>query len=143
MTQSAPQIIQGGFHSDERGSIAFVNSFVFEGVKRFYSILHPNTETVRAWQGHKLERKWFFVASGSFKLVLVKIGDWNTPLADGQPYEYLLDEEKPKILAVPGGYVNGFQATSPNSRLMVFSDASVEESVRDDYRFEKNLWYRW
>ena len=81
METKEPQIVPGGIHSDERGSISFVNGFSFTGVKRFYSISHSTTDIIRAWQGHQVESKWFFVASGSFKIVLVKIADWGQPQA--------------------------------------------------------------
>lgn len=138
-----PKIINGGFHSDERGSISFVNEFDFSEVKRFYNICHPTTEVIRAWQGHKEESKWFYVNSGSFKIVLVKIDDWGLGTNANMPVEFHLDFSEPQILFIPGGYVNGFQATSPNSKLMVFSNFTIEESKNDDFRFDKSLWYKW
>tara|TARA_R110002124_G_scaffold170608_4_gene338200 strand:- start:8024 stop:8449 length:426 start_codon:yes stop_codon:yes gene_type:complete len=138
-----PKIISGGIHSDERGSISFVNGFDFSEVKRFYNICHSTTEIIRAWQGHKEESKWFYVSSGSFKIVLVKIDDWALGIKANLPLEFHLDFSEPQILFIPGGYVNGFQATSPDSQLMVFSNFTMEESKNDDFRFEKDLWYKW
>ena len=51
-------IIQGGRHTDERGSIWFVNSFKFKDVKHFYIIEQPKN-IVHAWQGQKIEIKYF------------------------------------------------------------------------------------
>ena len=62
-----PGIIQGGQHVDARGKLTFFNDFDMGAVKRFYVIEHPDTETVRAWQAHKTEQKWFHVIAGSFK----------------------------------------------------------------------------
>ena len=138
-----PKIISGGIHSDERGSISFINEFDFSEVKRFYNIYHSSTEVVRAWQGHKEESKWFYVSSGSFKIVLVKIDDWDLGRTANLPLEFHLEFSKPQILFIPGGYVNGFQATTSDSKLMVFSDFTIEESKNDDFRFDKNLWYKW
>ena len=60
------RLIQGGSHVDARGSISFVNDFDFKNVCRFYCIT-PKTKTeVRAWQGHKIESKWFYCISGVF-----------------------------------------------------------------------------
>jgi hypothetical protein len=53
-----PTIITGGSHTDNRGTISFVNDFKFEGVERFYTIHHPNTKIIRAWQGHTQESKY-------------------------------------------------------------------------------------
>ena len=55
-----PTIIQGGSYTDDRGTIDFVNDFHFEGVKRFYTITHPDTSIVRAWQGHTSNAKYFY-----------------------------------------------------------------------------------
>jgi dTDP-4-dehydrorhamnose 3,5-epimerase len=44
---------------------------------------------------------------------------------------------------IPGGYANGFKALEDNSRLLAFSNLSLEESRQDDYRFEKNMWKNW
>lgn len=138
-----PKIINGGIHSDVRGSISFVNDFDFSKVKRFYNICHTNTEIIRAWQGHKEESKWFYVSSGSFKVVLIKIDDWSKASQIDSPIEFHLEFSEPRVLFIPGGYVNGFQATTPNSQMMVFSDFTIEESQNDDFRFDKDLWYKW
>jgi len=138
-----PQIITGGLHSDERGKISFVNEFKLDEIKRFYSIQPSNTNVVRAWQGHAKERKWFFVIAGSFKVVAAKIDDWENPPLKPVIYEFDLNEQRPEVLYVPGGYVNGFKAVKPNSKVIVFSDQTVEQSVNDDYRFDQNDWFDW
>ena len=51
------QIIKGGEFQDERGKLIYFNDFDLTIVKRFYIIEHPDTEIVRAWQGHKKRRK--------------------------------------------------------------------------------------
>ena len=49
-----------------------------------------------------------------------------------------LSFETPKILILPGGFANGFQALEKHSSLMVFSSMTVEKSREDDYRWENN-----
>ena len=49
------ELITGGVFEDQRGKVVFVNDCDLTNVKRFYHIHHPNTYTVRAWQGHKIE----------------------------------------------------------------------------------------
>ena len=56
-----PKIIDSGQHVDERGKLIFFNELSLQGVKRLYIIEHPDPHTVRAWQAHKREQKWFFV----------------------------------------------------------------------------------
>lgn len=60
------------------------------------------------------------------------------------PYhEFMLSENENKILCIPGGYVSGFQANESKSKMIVFSDFSLEESLNGDFRFDKSLWYNW
>ena len=48
-----PYIIDGAVHNDHRGTVAFVNDFDMSPIKRMYTITHPSTTVVRAWQAHK------------------------------------------------------------------------------------------
>lgn len=121
-------IIQGGRHTDERGSIRFVNSFKFKDVKRFYNIEQPKN-IVCAWQGHKIEIKYLYVVSGSFFVCRVKIDEWQNPSHDLAVDEFVLSEVDSQVLKIPGDYANGFKA--------------LEESKQDDYRFDKNMWHNW
>lgn len=139
-----PHIIAGGTHKDDRGIISFVNDFQFAGVERFYAIEHPDVEIVRAWQGHKKENKWFFVVAGCFKVVAVRLDDWSNPSRELVAEEFVLSADSTTgILHIPGGYANGFKAISANSKVIIFSDATVEASTLDHYRFDQELWYDW
>lgn len=120
-------IIGGNRHVDQRGSIAFVNDFDMSQVRRFYSI-QPAVGLIRAWQGHKLENKWFHVIKGSFR---VKLRALESKKFVG---EFKLNAERPEVLIIPKGVYNGFEALEEDSVLMVFSDASLEQSIKDDYR---------
>lgn len=137
-----PSIIVGGTHTDERGAISFVNGFGMEEVKRLYHIHHLRTNTIRAWQGHKREQKWFYVLEGSFNIQLVTPDDWTDPSNDLEVIDYKLDALT-NVLHVPGGYANGFKAATENSKMIIFSDFSVDESNNDNYRFHQDLWVDW
>jgi len=137
------QIIQGGSFEDSRGKLIFYNDFDLSEVKRFYLIEHPNIDTVRAWQGHQREQKWFFVVEGAFKIVLVQPDHWENPSKKLVTEEFILKSSEPKVLHVPGNYANGFKALEPKSKIMVFSSFTVEESSSDNFRFDKDLWYDW
>lgn len=136
-------IIQGGTHEDQRGKLTFFNDFDMSPVKRFYIIEHPHTEVVRAWQGHQKEQKWFYVLKGVFKIVLVQPDNWQKPSGSLSTEEYILRPVENTVLHVPGNYATGFKALEPKSKIMVFSSFTVEESSKDDYRFDKDLWYDW
>jgi dTDP-4-dehydrorhamnose 3,5-epimerase-like enzyme len=133
-------IISGGKHKDIRGTVAFVNDFDMKEVRRMYCIEQPDITTIRAWQGHKKEQKWFFVTTGKFKIGLIVPDNWENPSRNLEPVFIELCAEEPKILHIPGGYVNGFRALKPISKMMVFSDFSIEESKADDYRYDMNYW---
>jgi dTDP-4-dehydrorhamnose 3,5-epimerase len=83
------------------------------------------------------------VVEGSFKIVLVKPDDWQHPSLTLPVEEYNLYSTKIQILHVPGGYANGFKGLEPKSKIMVFSSFTVEESMKDDFRFDEGLWYKW
>lgn len=137
---NTPRLITGGLHTDSRGTISFINDFDLSAVKRMYMIEHSDTSTVRAWQGHKVEQKWFVVTAGSFKVGLIAPDNWNEPSDILPVQEFTLYAGEPSVLHIPGGYLNGFKALEPNSKMTVFSDATVEESKADDYRFDKDKW---
>jgi dTDP-4-dehydrorhamnose 3,5-epimerase len=135
-----PEIIQGGTHNDARGKLTFFNDFNLKEVKRFYVIEHPDIEVVRAWQGHKIEQKWFYVLGGSFKVILLQPDHWEDPSETLPLNEFILKAADNQVLHIPGGFVNGFKALESNSKMMVFSDFSIEEAGSDDWRFEKEKW---
>lgn len=138
-----PAIIPGKSHHDERGTLLFNNDFDMSPVRRFYSIAHPDTVVVRAWQGHQLEQKWFWVQEGAFEIALVRPDNWTSPSPSLPVQAFHITAAMNSVLHVPAGFATGFKATSPDSRLLVFSDLSLEESAKDDYRFDKDLWHKW
>lgn len=138
-----PQLIQGNIHTDERGILKFMNELDMSVIKRFYTIQNANTDIIRAWQGHKIESKWFFVLKGSFKIGLVKIDDWDNPSLALKPEFYTLQASKHEVLYIPKGYANGFFALEPDAVLMIYSDYLLEDSKDDNFRFDTDLWVNW
>lgn len=137
------QLIRGGQFEDNRGRVSFVNDFDFSGIKRFYCIHHLDTRTVRAWQGHKMEHKYFYVSSGSFLIAWVAIDDWNNPSLHLKPESIVLQYNEPAVLHIPSGYANGIKALEPDARLLVYSDQDLEAARLDDWRFNSDLWLDW
>jgi len=138
-----PTILQGGTYIDSRGIMRFVNAFDFPDVKRFYFIKHPDTSVIRAWQGHEIEKKYFYPITGSFIVAWVKIDNFENPSKDLVPEYHLLSAQNCEILSIPKGYANGLKALEPNSELMIFSDLGVEDSVREKIRFPADWWLDW
>lgn len=138
-----PQLIKGGTHTDHRGILRFVNDFDLKNVRRFYTIQHPDTSIIRAWQGHKIETKCFFPLKGSFVVAWVKIDDFENPSLNLQPEYYKLSAKNSEILILPPGYANGLKALEPNSEIAVFSDLDVNESVKEKRRYPAEWWLNW
>lgn len=90
--------------------------------------IEPHLSIIRAWQGHKRETKWFFVAKGRFLVKTMQMENLNDIT------QIILSDKESKVLEIPGGYYNGFQALEKGSVLMVFSDFMLDESKNDDYR---------
>ena len=137
------RLIKGGLSVDDRGEVGFVNDFNFKDVKRFYTLFNHSRGFVRAWHGHKKESKYFYVIKGSALLAAVKIDSWENPDSGLKVESFTLSEKSPSILFIPAGYANGFMSLTEDCKLVVFSTASVEESLKDDFRFPARYWDPW
>ncbi len=134
------KVFEGGIHSDQRGELRYNNNLDLSEIKRYYIIGSKRKNSLRAWQGHKIENKYFTLLKGSCKIHLIKIDDWNNPSKDIQITSIDLEESKNKTLFVPGGYATGILNTSEQMELMVFSNQSLTASLDDDFRFDENYW---
>jgi dTDP-4-dehydrorhamnose 3,5-epimerase-like enzyme len=132
-----PTFFSGAEHCDSRGRVAFNNSLILTGVKRAYCIENASAQVVRAWQGHKIERRWFLAVRGSFTIKAIKIDNWEKPSKDLVPFEFILDAQSLESLALPAGYISSIQQLKNHSKLMVFADYELGE-IQDEYRFDAN-----
>lgn len=132
-----PTIIKGTSHIDERGSLQFNNEFNALGVKRMYTIQNRDKAFVRAWQGHKMEQRWFTVVQGSFEIHLIAIDDWQMPSPNLKRHTFVLDAQKMDVLHVPAGYVSSIQSLEESSKLLLLSDYLLGE-IKDEYRYDSN-----
>lgn len=133
------EIIKGGVHKDFRGIIQYVNDFNMQDINRFYLITHNDIDVVRAWQGHMIEHKYFYVIKGSFIIAGVKIDDWANPSETLEPQIYRISARENIILSIPPGYANGLKALEVDSQLMVFSSYNENKNIR----FDPSLWMDW
>ncbi len=134
------RVIQGEIFSDYRGDLTHFNEFNFEGVYRYYTIFHRNTDVVRAWHGHQFECKWFQVLSGGFVLSFVRPDNWENPSEDLPVETFRLHASNPQLLCLPAGYANCIRSTEPNSTLLVYSGKELEEAKLDSWRWEPSMW---
>ncbi|GAA4151381.1 WxcM-like domain-containing protein [Chryseobacterium ginsenosidimutans] len=133
------QVLQGGSHEDERGTVFYNNSLDLTLVKRMYVIENKDIDTCRAWQGHKIESRWFVVVQGIFEIKLVKIDDFENPSGNLEVQSFIINDNSMDSLFVEKGYASSIQALEPKSRLVVFSDYQLGE-VKDDYKFDSQKW---
>ena len=137
---SKATLIDGNKFEDSRGSLRFFNTLDMSEIVRLYEIFPASENTIRAWQGHKMEKKWMYCISGSFIINLVELDDFKNPSDQLTPIRVELFSDIPKILEVPNGYASGIRAKKPNSRLQVFSNFGLDESKKDDYRYPLEQW---
>ena len=138
-----PTLLEGGLSVDDRGSVSFVNSFDFSGVKRFYAVSNHRAGFVRAWHAHRREAKYASVVQGAAIMGAVKIDDWEAPSKTSQPFRAVLSAEKPAVLYIPAGYANGFMSLTADTKILFFSTSSLEESRGDDVRYPARYWDIW
>jgi dTDP-4-dehydrorhamnose 3,5-epimerase len=138
-----PRLIPGGLSSDDRGRVAFVNDFDPSSCRRLYFVENFSAGLVRAWHAHKHERKWVLAVSGAALACCVEVDDWESPSPDLEVHRFTLDASNPSVLEIPAGYANGAMSLLPGTRLLYFSDALLDASLEDDYRFPARHWDPW
>ena len=143
MNEVEPYVIKGGTYTDERGALEFYNDFDMSQIKRVYFTTHFDKRSIRAWQGHKIESRWLCSVKGGFHVKLIEIDDWANPSEQLRVIEYQLTSENQEILFIPNGFVSGFKAIQPNSKLMIMSDYRLGEIENDELRFDKHKWSKW
>lgn len=136
-------LYEGGLAVDDRGEVAYVNDFHFEGVKRFYTVSNHRQGFVRAWHAHRRESKYVTVVEGAALIGAVKIDDWEKPSRDAQIVRHVLSANRPRVLYIPAGYANGFMSLTGGARLIFFSTSTLPESAGDDIRYPARYWDIW
>ena len=132
-----PSLINGNNHQDNRGILKYNNNFNLSQIKRMYIIENANIYLKRGWQGHKIEQRWFSVIAGKFKIMLLKVDNWENPSVNLELFTFEINSENLDILHIPAGYITCIQAKEDNSKLIVMSDYVFGE-VDDEYKFTLN-----
>ncbi|MEO0572685.1 MAG: WxcM-like domain-containing protein [Bacteroidota bacterium] len=132
--------VRGESFHDHRGSLRFFNQFNMQEIVRFYEISPANTELIRGWQGHRIEKKWFYCTKGSFIINVVSMDDHETPSNSVIAAQYLLKESLPEVLFVPKNHATAIKAIKEDAKLQVYSNFTLEESKNDDLRFPLEKW---
>lgn len=127
------KLITGGKHTDQRGTVYYNNDFDVSQVKRMYIIENADSTVVRAWQGHRIEQRWFSAIRGTISIKLIKIDNWEAPSKNLPVETFTLNSDQFIILHIPKGYISSIQALEKNSRLLVMADTFLGET-NDEYR---------
>ena len=135
--------INGGAAVDDRGILRFFNDFDMTDVKRFYAVSNHQPQFVRAWHAHKVEQKYAYVAEGSALFGVVCIDDWDKPDRNLEVQRVTLSGTTPVIFEIPGGCAHGFKTLVPDTKVIFFSTATLNESAEDDFRYPHDYWNPW
>jgi dTDP-4-dehydrorhamnose 3,5-epimerase-like enzyme len=135
-----PRLLEGGIHTDHRGQISFVNGMVFADIVRFYIISNSEQQPLRAWQGHKIDNKYFYCVQGMIRVHFVRVDDWASPSKDLAVESVLLSATESKVLHLPEGYANAIESLEVGSKLISFSTLPLDRTKEDDVRFPVELW---
>lgn len=133
----SPKLLTRQTHQDDRGKVYHYGSTALGGIQRIYFV-EPNLESgFRGWHGHQSEGKVFFCISGRVRISTVEILNWQIPTPMGSVKSWELEGERGDLLLIPEGYANGIEPLSENSLVLVMSNRSLEESLKDDFRYPK------
>lgn len=143
MDELKPLLMTGGLAADDRGELAFVNDFHFEGVKRFYTVSNYRQGFIRAWHGHKREAKYVTAIAGAALVGAVRIDNWAQPSRELHVDRFVVSAHRPSVLYIPPGHANGFMSLTSDLKLIFFSSSTLEESQSDDFRFDSRFWDIW
>lgn len=135
----SPTLLKGNISRDSRGSVSYINSFDFTGVKRFYVVENADTTIVRGFHGHMQEAKYIFVVSGTALICYVPL-DSTTPSKKQKVQQAVLSADNPQILYIPPGFANGIKAFDSETKILIFSTSTLSESQKDDVRFPYDYW---
>ena len=132
-----PTLISGNCHQDQRGQLFYNNDFDTSSIKRMYVIENHSVDFIRAWQGHKIEQRWFSAVQGRFKIQLIAVDNWDTPSLTLSKIAFTLNSEKLDILHIPAGYISSIEALEEKSKLVVMSDYHLGD-LNDEFRYPMN-----
>ena len=138
-----PEILPCGSFVDDRGALSFLNTVGDFNLKRLYVISNHKRDYVRAWHGHEHEEKIFFPVTGSFLIGAVPIDNFQDPDTNIVPTRKILSELRIEGYRIPPGYANGIMSLTENSKLLVLSNSTLDQSKEDDYRYPWNTWNIW
>ena len=132
-----PSIIHGDVFKDKRGDVSHNNSFDLSQIKRIYCIQNSLVQKTRGWKGHEIENRWFLPSEGEFLIEVVDINYFRDAKA-AHIFKFVINFKTFDVLHVPPGFATKITSLINNSKLLCFSDFSINDS-EDDIRFDINI----
>lgn len=129
-----PNLLFGGCHTDNRGCVKYNNDFNMSMIKRMYTIENNTNNSIRGWQGHKIEQRWFIASMGSFQIDVKSILAFTNEDSTQEILSFKLLSTSLDVLHIPAGYVTCIHSLEKNAQLLVFSDFELG-AVNDEWRF--------
>jgi dTDP-4-dehydrorhamnose 3,5-epimerase-like enzyme len=108
----------------------------FDAIVRFYIISNSEEHPLRAWQGHKIEHKYFYCIQGVIRVYYIKIDHWQSPSKDLKVESVVLSAAESNVLHIPEGYANAIESLEAGSKLISFSTLPLDRTSEDDVRFD-------
>lgn len=153
------------FFVDDRGTFCDLTTGKPFNIKRVYVCENFKQGTIRGCHFHEKEAKLFYVPRGAIKIAIFpftkKDAEYLSTITDLDSFNgfdtmtkkckdliakiyssikvYVLAEKKPNTLCVEPGFVNAWQSLKDDSMLIGCSSSDLEESVKDDIRFDPQL----
>ena len=129
-----PSILKGNLFQDHRGTLRYNNDFDASSIKRMYLIENKDLSVKRAWQGHKIEQRWFSAINGSFLIKIIEPNHWENPSGIKTSFDFVLKKNTLDFLHIPAGYLTSIKALEEGSQLLVLADYALGE-IKDEYKF--------
>lgn len=103
-------------------------------IKRAYYVYNYAKGIIRGFHFHKKEWKYFIVANGAAKIVALD------PDKPEEKFSFVSSSRKGDLVVIPPGFANGWISLEDNTILICCSTASLEESIKDDIRYDPHKW---
>jgi len=138
-TGQRPEVFDVSMHQDDRGFVYCVRDNLLEDmIQRTYIVENHSKGMVRAWHGHRRGDTYMHVLRGTVKLAAMNMNN------DDDIVTAVLTERKPQLFYIPTGFYNGAVSLTDNTKILVYSTLTFEQSKKDDHRLDwkvnANIW---
>lgn len=103
-------------------------------IKRVYYVYNYAKGIIRGFHFHKKEWKYFIVANGAAKIIALD------PDKPTEKFIFVSSSRKGNLIIIPPGFANGWISLEDNTILICCSTSTIEESIKDDIRFDPYKW---